>query len=277
RCGDPLPLPPRRLPLRSRLLPVARIRGDRRRTPIWPGEDTLVGRAALRGATVQIADAWTDPAYGPKSEAMVGKVRSMLGVPLTRDSLPIGMFGLARATLDPFSERDVALVEGFADQAVIAMENARLVGDLQQRTRDIEEALEYQTATSDVLKFIGRSAGDLDAVFDFICDTAARLCQASAGSVFRLDDGGVYRCVTGFGLEPEYRAIEESSVISPGVGTLVGRAALTGQVVHLVDGMADPDYEAKDELRVSKCHTIMGVPLLRESTAIGVICLSRRA
>ena len=112
-----------------------------RATPIEPGEETLVGRAALRQSTVQIEDAWTDPTYGPKEDARLGGFRSMLAVPVSREGVPIGMFSVARCAVDPFTPRQISLVSSFADQAVIATENARLIAELRQRTAELEEAL----------------------------------------------------------------------------------------------------------------------------------------
>ena len=146
-----------------------------RQSPIRPGEDTLVGRAALRQRTIQIVDAWSDPLYGPKDEARIGGIRSMLAVPLSRDGVPIGMFTVGRPTVDPFTDRQIALVDGFADQAVIAMENARLFDELRARSDDLQQALEYQTATAEVVKVINHSAGDLGIVFDAVSEKAIRL------------------------------------------------------------------------------------------------------
>jgi len=209
-----------------------------------------------------------------KAAAEFGGLHTYLSVPLRKDDRLLGQITAAREEIRPFSDKQIALLQNFAAQAVIAMENARLITETRERTRDLQEALEYQTATSDVLKVISRSPVDLRAVFDFVCETAARLCQVHVGSIFRLDNG-VYRFATGFGMEPEYRAIEEQAEIRPGPGTLVGRVAMTGKPVHILDGMSDPLYEAKDELRLAKARTILGVPLVRDGVVIGVICLAR--
>ena len=136
-----------------------------RRTPISPGPGTIVGRAAMSREVVQIEDAWTDPLYEQKAAIKISGGRSMIGVPLMREGEPIGVMGLARTRVDPFAQREIDLVTTFADQAVIAIENARLFEAEQQRTRELTESLEQQTATSEVLQVISSSPGDLEPVF----------------------------------------------------------------------------------------------------------------
>jgi signal transduction histidine kinase len=198
----------------------------------------------------------------------------MLGVALRKDDRLLGSIIVYRHEVRPFTVKQIALLQNFAAQAVIAIENARLITELRQRTRDLQESLEYQTATSDVLKVISRSTFDLEPVLQTVLDTAMRLCGNSQGEIFRLDDG-VYRMAVGYGMEPGYRDIEAKLVITPGPDTLVGRTALAGRPVQIVDALADPDYEPKDDARVGKLRSMLGVPLLREGVPIGVICTAR--
>ena len=143
-----------------------------RQRTIVPGRDSIAGRVALEGRVVHIEDIRADPDYALPETVASGR-RTQLGVPLLRDSEPIGIIGLSRKRVEPFTERQIELVRTFADQAVIAMENARLLGELQARTRDLEESLEYQTATSDVLNVISRSTFDMQPVLDTMIETAA--------------------------------------------------------------------------------------------------------
>ena len=163
----------------------------------------------------------------------------------------LGTINLARKRVEPFTERQIELVRTFADQAVIAMENARLLGELRDRTEDLQESLDYQTAISDVLKVISQSTFDLEPVLQNVLDTAMRFCGNTQGEIFRLQDG-VYRMAVGYGMQPEYREIEAGLAIRPGPDTLVGRTALARRPVHIVDPYADPDYAPKADANVGK-------------------------
>jgi GAF domain-containing protein len=245
-----------------------------RNVRIIPGTGTVVGRAALEGTTVQILDAWTDPLYEAKGDARVGGVHTMIGVPLLREGAPIGVIGLARRRVEAFSEREIQLVTTFADQAVIAIENARLLGELRKRTDDLQESLEYQTATSDVLKVISQSTFDLQPVLETLAGTASRLCEAQMAFVFRRE-GDLYRVAASVGFSPETKALVEANPVSPGRGTVAGRTALTASVVHIPDARLDPEYTWGEFIRVAKTPTMLGVPLLREGVPVGVIVLAR--
>ncbi len=241
---------------------------------IRPGTGSVVGRAALESRTVQILDAWTDPLYEAKEDARVGGVRTMIGVPLLREGSPIGVIGLARMRVEAFTEKQIELVSTFADQAVIAIENARLLGALRSRTDDLQESLEYQTATSEVLKVISQSTFDLQPVLDTLVETAARLCDAEMGHL-AVREGEAYRYVATSSLNPEWDAIIRAHSFMPGRGSVVARTALERRIVHVADIAADPEYTLVEAVAVGKIHTVLGVPLLREGEPIGVISVAR--
>jgi len=187
----------------------------------------------------------------------------------------LGTINLGRKRVEPFTERQIELVRTFADQAVIAMENARLLGELQARTRDLEESLEYQTATSDVLKVISSSTFDLQPVLDVLVKTAARLCAADMAFVFRREPEGI-RLAANFGFAPEYEAyFEKRGVFHPSDGSITARAFLEGRIVHVDDAASDPGYP-EAAVKLGRMRTGLGVPLLREGSPIGVIALARQ-
>jgi two-component system NtrC family sensor kinase len=239
-----------------------------------PGRASVTGRAVLGRDVVHVADIAADPEYAMPEMVKIGNIRTALGVPLLREGEPIGVLFLARNRVAPFTLRQIELVRTFADQAVIAIENTRLLTELQQRTRDLQESLEYQTATSDVLKVISRSAFDLQPVLDTVVDTAARLCSADdAGLTLR--DGEVYRYVaTTASHSSEYGRVLRARAFQPGPGTIAGRVALEGKVVHIADIAADPDYAFPEGLAVSR--TLLGVPLSRDGVVVGTLTLSRQ-
>ena len=200
--------------------------------------------------------------------------RTILTVPMVKESDLIGAIGIYRQEVRPFTNKQIELVKNFAAQAVIAIENARLLNELRQRTGELETSLEYQTATSDVLKVISRSVFDLQKILEFVAETAARLCGAKQVAIYLLEDH-VYRFTVSFGLTPAYRKIEEALAIEPGPETLVGRVALSGEPVHILDCLSDPNYGPKDDIRATQVHTLLGVPLTREGKVVGVIALAR--
>ena len=246
-----------------------------RQRTIVPGRDSIAGRVALEGRVVHVADIRDDPDYA-STEAVASGRRTFLGVPLLREGAVLGTIILSRKRVEPFTERQIELVRTFADQAVIAIENARLLGELQARTRDLEELLEYQTATSDVLNVISRSTADVQPVLDTVAETAARLCGADLATI-TIREGEVYRYVAASqatAVDAEYWATTRQRTIVPGRDSIAGRVALEGRVVHIEDIRADPDF-ALPEAVTSGIRSVLGVPLLREGGVLGTINLGR--
>ena len=249
----------------------------RREPVIELGPEAPLLRAANTKQPVQVRDFTDEPIYKRGHAAAIGLgdlggARTFAVVPLLKQNETIGGIAIYRQEVRPFTDKQIALVTSFANQAVIAIENARLLNELRQRTDDLAESLEQQTATSEVLGVISRSKFELQPILQSVVDTAAQLCRAEASVIFRLE-GGVYRFAAGHSLIPEYMEHERRNPISPGPGTLIGRAAISRQVVQIEDAWTDPLYEQKAVPGVGR--SMMGVPLMRGGEPIGVIGLSR--
>jgi signal transduction histidine kinase len=247
-----------------------------KQTTIVPGHGTVAGRAALTRQVARVDDSLADPLYEKKDDARVGGVRSMIGVPLMRDGEPIGVIGLARNRVEPFTDHEIELVTTFADQAVIAIENVRLFEAEQQRTRELTESLQQQSATADVLKVISRSPFDLQTVLDTLVESAARLCDADSAAIHR-PDGNSYPYVASYGYSREYHEYMRERTMIPGRGTVLGRAVTECKPTQVNDVAADPEYTLREGQRLGGFRTVLGIPLLRESAPIGVIVLTRKA
>ena len=193
-----------------------------------PGRGTAVGRALAERRPVQISDIGTDNEHVARQAADKGFIRTILGVPLLRDGEAIGAFGLSRQRIEPFSERQIELVRTFADQAVIAIENTRLLNELR-------ESLEQQTATADVLRVISSSPGELEPVFQAMLKNATRICEAKFGLLFRFD-GGTFQSVAESGTSPELAEfLSQRGPFIPAPNTQLHHVMRTKQVSHTAD------------------------------------------
>ena len=253
-----------------------------RQRTVVPGPGSIAARVALEGRVVHIEDTRAIPDDALPETVASGR-RTQLGVPLLRNSEPIGIIVLARKRVEPFTERQIELVRTFADQAVIAMENARLLGELQARTRDLEESLEYQTAISDVLNVISRSTSDLQPVLDTLTETAARLCTAELAFMTQAD-GDRFRFVTATGSTPRTAAdavrlketVLDQHTFTAGRGSMTGRVIASAEAVQIDDLSADPEYALPELVTVGKIRTLLGVPLMRERVVIGTMNVGRQ-
>jgi GAF domain-containing protein len=230
-----------------------------------PPEGIPLDRLLRTRSTVHIFDQNLEPVKPPS--ATLGGARSHLSVPLIKEGEILGAFTIYRTEVRPFSEKQIELVQNFAAQAVIAIENTRLLSELR-------ESLERQTATADVLKVISRSAFDLKMVLDTLVESAARLCQAENVQIF-LRDSEVYRLAAYNGFSPEYQEYVKQHPIMPGRGTLVARTALQVAPVHIPDVLTDSEYTWHEGQRLAGFRAMLGVPLLREGSCVGVMAMTR--
>jgi GAF domain-containing protein len=241
--------------------------------PLAPARGSVVGRTVQEGSTVHVPDVLTDPEYKLPEWAKQAGIRTGLGVPLLREGSPIGVIFLARSIVRPFTDREIELATTFADQAVIAMENVRLFDEVQARTRELSEALEQQTATSEVLSVIASSPGELEPVFQAMLENATRICEAKFGSMV-LYDGDVFRRVALHDAPEAFGALQERDAVVPRSAHSLYSVADTKQLVHVADIALESPEEPIAKLAGGRTPLI--VPMLKESELIGAIAIYRQ-
>jgi GAF domain-containing protein len=243
---------------------------------------SVTGRAALEARLVQVPDVLADPDYTWSGAQEIGGYRSALGAPLLRKGDVVGVIFVAKKVPQPFTVKQIELVTTFADQALIAIENVRLFDEVQARTRELSESLEQQTATSEVLRVISSSRGDLEPVFEAMLANAVRICEAKYGTLY-LHEGTTFRLAATNGLP---LAVAEELRLAgprrPAPNTVLGRLARTKQTAYIADALSEPGFfdippgfTEPSLTKLAGARTLVGVPMLRERELIGAIVIYR--
>ncbi|MGC1864928.1 MAG: GAF domain-containing protein, partial [Pseudolabrys sp.] len=252
-----------------------------------PGPDRPMARAAEAREPIQVADMRTDPSYLqgdalPVAGVEIAGIRTLLLVPMFKESEHVGLISIYRKEVLPFTEKQIDLVKNFAAQAVIAIENTRLLSELRHRTDDLSEALEQQTATSEVLKVISSSPGELEPVFNAMLENATRICEATFGNLF-LCEGPIFRSVAVHSKGGHADSWRRNPVIDlrDNAEVPLNRVANTKQVVHIPDLRTDQSYIGKHSriitlVEVAGARTYLIVPMLKEGELVGAISMFRQ-
>jgi len=251
---------------------------------VHPPADSGLGRAARTKQVVHIADVTKSKGYLEGNAYVAAAVertsaRTLLLVPMLKDDVLVGVIGIYRQEVRPFIGKQIALVQSFAAQAVIAIENTRLLNELRERTSDLGEAMEQQTATSEVLQVISSSPRDLESVFQAILSNATRICEAKFGTLY-LCDADAFRLVAMYNAPPLY-AKSRQRLVRPPPDTVLGRVSVTKQVVHITDIREAQSYIERNSYTVSAVElggyrTVLGLPMLKQNDLIGVVIICRQ-